>query len=173
MATKKELPAWALEAATTEDRERTDQARSQGTMQITWPGKEALRGWTRQHNWPTPWFGFEDKFLVTMLASDDNFALAVQECDVAIRIPARQITIADEKLREFDALYAERDENGRPTGWGALVERLRDIRRAVEAGVVVVIDGRKLRSWDSFYTWAHGRYHMLEDGYDSWIGDDN
>ena len=46
MATKKELPAWALEAATTEDRERTDQARSQGTMQITWPDKEALRGWT-------------------------------------------------------------------------------------------------------------------------------
>ena len=28
-----------------------------------------------------------------------------------------------------------------------------------------------LTTWQSFYDWAHGRYHMLEDGYDSWIGD--
>ena len=56
---------------------------------------------------------------------------------------------------------------------GARWSRMREIRRAVEAGVVVEIDGRKLKSWASFYDWAHGRYHMLEDGYDSWIGDDN
>lgn len=30
-----------------------------------------------------------------------------------------------------------------------------------------------MRSWQQFYTWAHGRYHMLEDGYDTWIGDDS
>jgi hypothetical protein len=29
-----------------------------------------------------------------------------------------------------------------------------------------------LRSWQEFYQWAHGRYHMLEDGADKWIGDD-
>ncbi len=172
MASNKELPAWALEAATAEDRERTSKARREGTMQITWPDKKALRDWTRQHDWPTPLFGFEDKFIARMLASDDNFALALRESGVAIRIPARQITLPDEELRDFDALYAERGESGRPTGWGALVEGLREIRRAVEAGVVVEIDGMKLKSWESFYTWAHGRYHMLEDGYDSWIGDD-
>jgi hypothetical protein len=50
---------------------------------------------------------------------------------------------------------------------GALVEELRVIRRAVEAGFVV-----ELRTWQGFYSWAHGRYHALEDGYDSWIGSD-
>ena len=51
----------------------------------------------------------------------------------------------------------------------------REIRRAVEAGVVVKVEGTQtvLKTWQSFYDWAHGRYHMLEDGYDSWIGDDD
>jgi len=38
---------------------------------------------------------------------------------------------------------------------------------------VVNVEGvARLRTWQSFYDWAHGRYHMLEDGHDSWIGDD-
>lgn len=62
---------------------------------------------------------------------------------------------------------------GHPNSWGALVEELRAIRRAVEAGVVVYIAGEQpLSNWQQFYRWAHGRYHMLEDGYDKWIGDD-
>jgi hypothetical protein len=46
--------------------------------------------------------------------------------------------------------------------------------RLVEAGVLVKVEGTPtvLDSWQSFYAWAHGRYHMLEDGYDRWIGDD-
>jgi len=84
-----------------------------------------------------------------------------------------EYTISSEKLAELDALYAERSASGRPTGWGALVEALREIRRTVEAGVIVKVDGAPdLRSWQGFYSWAHGRYHMLEDGYDRWIGDD-
>ena len=71
-------------------------------------------------------------------------------------------------------MYAERGESGRPSSWGILVEELREIRRAVEADIVIDIAGEtKFRSFQGFYTWAHGRYHMLEDGYDSWIGDDN
>jgi len=78
----------------------------------------------------------------------------------------------------LDALYEEREDMGglgpRPTGWGWLVEELREIRRAVEAGVVVKVEETQtvLTTWQSFYDWAHGRYHMLEDGYDGWIGDD-
>lgn len=47
------------------------------------------------------------------------------------------------------------------------------IRRLVEAGVKVKIEGTEtiLTTWQSFYDWAHGRDHMLEYGYDSWIGD--
>ena len=55
---------------------------------------------------------------------------------------------------------------------GVLVAGLREIRRAVAAGVVVYVDGKTLRSFGSFYNWAHGRYDALEEGYDSWIGDD-
>lgn len=87
-------------------------------------------------------------------------------------------TLTLETLKELDALYEAREGGGalepRPTHWGTLVEELRQIRRLVEAGVTVKIEGTQtvLNSWQSFYTWAHGRYHMLEDGYDRWIGDD-
>ena len=77
-------------------------------------------------------------------------------------------------LKELDELYTHR-ENGSPTDWGILVSQLRQIRRLIEAGTRVKIEETStvLASKTSFYTWAHGRYHMLEDGYDSWIGDDN
>jgi hypothetical protein len=78
-----------------------------------------------------------------------------------------------EELQKLDRLYAERSATGRPTDWGSLVEKLRSIRRMIEAGTVVEVDGKVLNSFGTFYAWAHGRYHMLEDGYDSWIGDDD
>jgi hypothetical protein len=82
------------------------------------------------------------------------------------------------KLKELDALYEETEDMGvlgrRPSGWGTLVEELREIRRLVEGGTKVRIEGTEtvLGTWQGFYTWAHDRYHALEDGYDSWIGDD-
>lgn len=88
--------------------------------------------------------------------------------------PKQERTITADELKELDELYAERSASGRPTSWGILVNELRKIRRAVEAGTVVTVeDGPRLTTWQGFYSWAHGRYHMLEDGYDSWIGDDN
>ncbi|MBP9146481.1 MAG: hypothetical protein KBF21_15285 [Thermoanaerobaculia bacterium] len=82
--------------------------------------------------------------------------------------------ILTEALRTLDAMYAERSASGRPTSWRALVAELRRIRRAIEAGAVVEIEGEgTLRTWQEFYSWAHGRYHMLEDGCDPWIGDDS
>jgi len=89
-------------------------------------------------------------------------------------IPEKSRTISAEQLRELDRLYEKRSETGRPVAWGSLVEALREIRRAVESGVVVTVEGAPpMRSWQSFYNWAHGRYHMLEDGYDKWIGNDD
>ncbi len=90
----------------------------------------------------------------------------------------KETLITVERLKELDALYDATEERGalgrRPTRWGDLVEALRGIRRTVEAGVLVKIEGTStvLDSWQSFYAWAHGRYHALEDGYDRWIGDD-
>ncbi len=83
-------------------------------------------------------------------------------------------TVSSEDLSVLDAMYTDRSPNGRPTSWRCLVEELRKIRRIVEAGTVVHVAGEAtLRTWTEFYNWAHGRYHMLEDGCDPWIGDDS
>lgn len=90
----------------------------------------------------------------------------------------REHIITVEMLNKLDALYEKTEDMGvlgrRPIHWGTLVEELREIRRLIEAGVIVKIEGTQtvLETWQSFYNWAHGRYHALEDGYDSWIGDD-
>ncbi len=83
------------------------------------------------------------------------------------------IIMPDGELANLDALYDQRDEAGRPTEWGTLVEKLRRIRRSIESGNIVrVHDGVELQSVLEFHTWAYGRYKLLEEGYDSWIGDD-
>ena len=89
----------------------------------------------------------------------------------------QMITI--EELKGLDALYEATEDLGilgrRRTGLALLVEELRMIRRSIESGVTVKIEGTEttLTTWTEFYDWAHGRYHMLEDGADKWIGDDN
>ena len=166
------LPAWALEPATPHDRTRAAQAQARGTLQITWPKSATLRAWATQQGWPAPRMGFQAAFLAKLLASDEAFALALRESGIQVILPIERYTLLPEELHEFDALYAARSANGRPSHWGALVEALRELRRVVEAGVPVAIEGRTVHDWGSFYTWAHDRYHMLEDGYDAWIGDD-
>ncbi len=109
-----------------------------------------------------------------MLETKENFELAIEKSGVEIQIPKQNYTLSSEMILELDALYEERSSTGRPTEWGILVEKLREIRRAVEAGVAIDIEGEQpILNWQDFYSWAHRRYHMLEDGYDKWIGDDS
>ena len=170
----KPLPAWALQAAKPDDHGTAEEAHRRGRLEITWPDQRALRAWAKQQRWPTPLFGFEAAFTAHMLASPANFALAVADSGVEVTIPRRGYALTGERLRELDALYEARSPGGRPTSWDALVEELRELRRAVEAGIAVTVEGDGLlRSWQEFYQWAHGRYHMLEDGADRWIGDDS
>jgi hypothetical protein len=91
----------------------------------------------------------------------------------------REHTVTAEMLEEFDALYEDAEVitptvRSHQRHWGTLVEELRKIRRLVEAGVAVKIEGTTtvLTTWQEFYTWAHGRYYRLEEGCDHWIGDD-
>lgn len=100
-----------------------------------------------------------------MLDTDADFALTVTESGLEIKIPVQTYTISVEALAKMDQEYEDRE-------WGVLVTGLREIRRAVEAGVVVHVDGETLNSFGRFYNWAHNRYHALEDGHDSWIGND-
>ncbi len=167
------IPAWALRTLTSEDHILAKDAHQQGKIQIKWPNTQTLRNWAKQQRWPNPFFGFEEAFIAKMLETKENFELAIEKSGIEIQIPRQDYTISIEKIRELDLLYEERSATGRPNSWGILVEELREIRRAVEAGVVVNIEGEKsILDWQNFYSWAHGRYHMLEDGYDKWIGDD-
>jgi hypothetical protein len=168
------VPAWAMRAATAVDRVLVQHAQRQGWLQIQWPEGKAVKQWAKVQGWPVPWFGFDDAFIGKMLESDETFALALTESGVALQIPRSSYTLSTKQVQQLDALYTERSASGRPVSWGTLVEELREIRRAVEAEVKIHIEGADtvLVSWQDFYTWAHGRFHMLEDGYDSWIGDD-
>ena len=169
----KTIPDWAQRDVTSEDQGFAIKAHQQGRMQIKWPNIKTLRSWTKQQGWPTPFFGFEEAFIAKILENKENFKLAIEKSGVEIQIPRQDYTFSAEKIGELDAMYEERADSGRPSSWGMLVEELREIRRAVEAGVVVNIQGEQpILSWQNFYCWAHGRYHMLEDGYDKWIGDD-
>jgi hypothetical protein len=144
-----------------------------GRAQILWPDLKKLRDWAQRQGWPAPRFGFEAAFLAKMLESEETFRLATKESGIEVLVPKPEFTISLDKLAEMDGLYEERSAACQATGWGVLVEELREIRRAVGAGVAVTIEGGPtLRGWQEFYDWAHGRYHALEDGTDKWIGGD-
>ena len=166
MSTNNILPEWAVAPATSADRLATIQANENGTLQSNWATCPSLKSWAKKQGWPTSWFNFQSTFFKTMLENDANFALALTDSGLKITIPKQTYTFPDETLKNFDQAYEDRQ-------WNWLVESLREIRRAVEAGVVVTIAGETLKSWSDFYTWAHGRYHVLEDGADKWIGDDS
>lgn len=172
MTTPHPLPTWATEPAAPPDRKHAQRAHQLGALQITWPDKKQLKTWAKANGWPTPFFGLHDALLKHLLSTDEAFALALSSSGIVLRVPIRQHIITAVELQKLDALYESRGANSRPDEWGTLVDELRDIRHLVEAGIVVEVDGQRLKSFGRFYNWAHGRYHMLEDGYDSWIGDD-
>jgi hypothetical protein len=83
------------------------------------------------------------------------------------------ITLSDAELSNLDSLYDARDSTDRPSEWGTLVAKLREIRRSIESGEAVKVHaGTELQSVLEFHTWAYRHYTLLEEGYDSWIGDD-
>ncbi len=178
---RQDIPAWAKYRVSPDDPDFFEirRAHRNGRTEIQLPDLKMLKAWAKSHGWPTPWFGFEAAFIVKMFETNETFTLALNESGVEIYVPIKEHTLSLETLKELDALYEETEDMGvlgrRPTRWGSLVEELREIRRLVEAGVKVKIEGTQtvLNTWQSFYDWAHGRYHMLEDGYDSWIGDDS
>ncbi|MEZ4641431.1 MAG: hypothetical protein R3E31_01600 [Chloroflexota bacterium] len=177
---KHNIPAWAKQGEPADhDFSEVRQLHRQGSTQIQLPDLKKLKGWAKSHGWPTPWFGFKNAFIAKLFESHETFTLALNESGVTMHIPIKEHTLTIKMLKELDGLYEAREDMGvlgqRPTRWGDLVSELREIRHLVEAGVKVNVAGTQtvLKTWQGFYDWAHGRYHMLEDGYDSWIGDDD
>lgn len=170
------LPDWAKMKVTSgqPDFGEVRQAYQQDRVLVQWPDLSGLKRWAKAQGWPVPWFGFKEAFLTKMFETDANYAAAMETSGIVLVVPISEYVVTAHNLAALDALYEQRGDSGRPNGWGSLVAELRQIRRLVEAGVEVKIEGTStvLTTWQSFYDWAHGRYHMLEDGYDSWIGDD-
>lgn len=160
------LPSWTYRPVVAGDRERVIEARDL-TLHIEWGDQGQVKEWARAQGWPAPWFNFQTKFLDKMLESDENFALALRDSGISMQVPVSSYALPPEYVADLDDSYEERYYRG-------LVEELRGIRRAVELGVVVEVDGKQLRTFDQFYSWAHGRYHLLEDDMSTgWIGDDS
>ena len=178
---RQDIPGWAKQKVPPENQNFFEVRRlhRRGRTEIRLPNLKELRDWAKSHGWSTPRFGFKEAFIARMFENDDLFTLALNESGVEIYIPIREHTLTIEMLKELDELYEETEDMGvlgqRPTRWGTLVEELRKIRRLVEGGVKVKVEGTQtvLTTWQSFYDWAHESYHALEDGYDSWIGNDD
>lgn len=169
-------PKWAFEPATSRHRHRAMDALQKGVLQIIWPDSKPLKVWTKQQGWRVPWFNFNQYFIHKMLESDANFALVLNNSGLEVSVPLEHYRISANMLEEWDSMYTAREDMGvlglRPVSWGSLVESLRAVRRAIEAGVVIAIEDIQLKNVGEFLTWVDKRYHMLEDGYDSWVGDD-
>jgi hypothetical protein len=166
-------PDWAMRPVEVEDRENMSSLLRRGLVKITWPEISKLKRWAREHHWATPWFGFKETFIRQMLESDSKFLMGLNNSGIRVSVPKKQVDFDAYQLRDLDELYKARDDDGRPGNWNQLVRELRDLRHAIEAGVALKVDAtHTLRSWQDFYTWAHSRYPGLEDGCDSWIGDD-
>ena len=172
------IPVWARQRVSPDVHTfaQVRQMHDEGRTHIQLPDQKALKDWARSQGWPTPWFGFQQALMAKLWESEATFWRALHDSGIRIEVPIAEHTLTLAQLKALDGLYEARDAlSSRPTDWGVLVSELREIRRLVEAGIQVNIEGTEtvLTSWQGFYDWAHGRYHMLEDGYDSWIGDDN
>lgn len=170
------LPEWAFELAAPEHRHRAIAAHENGTLAIIWPDSKSLKTWAKQKGWRVAWFNFKKHFVNEMLENDINFELVLKERKLKISIPIEYYKISGQTLQTWDTLYEEQDDKGVPGlrqfRWGHLVESLREIRRLVEAGTVIEIESKKIENFNEFMTWVHHRYKLLEEGYDSWVGDD-
>ncbi|MCB0656374.1 MAG: hypothetical protein KDC57_09580 [Saprospiraceae bacterium] len=157
-----ELPSWALRYAQIDDRAITKKFMAKHSAQVVFADRPRLKNWMKQRGWPRSLFGLESTFLKQMLASDERFNEAIVDQVVEIKIPVEYYVMSKEDLQSFDEAY----QNGE---YDAVVAGLKEYRRAIDAGVTLEIEFKKYTSTAAFYTWAHNRYHRLEEMADSWL----
>lgn len=159
------IPNWALRKANPEDRALTEQAHKNDTTRIEFKDRSGLKAWMKSKGWKISFAFLTSSFYKQLFASDENFRLALAEGVIEAWIPKASYTVPKSFIEKVDQLYEEES-------WNWAVEDLREIRRAIDAGVEVEIDGEKFTKAGDFYNWAHKRYHVLEEAADKWILDD-
>lgn len=163
--TKMNLPSWALRPANISEREKAADAHYRGKAKIVFKDRKKLKPWMEYHGWKTSWFNLEDAFYKELFSSDEYFQEALSEGVVEVFVPIVSYKFSENELAKIDESYKAQK-------WNWVVEDMREIRRAVEAGIIIEVDDKKLTSFSSFYEWAHQRYHLLEECADKWIGND-
>ncbi|MCB0689644.1 MAG: hypothetical protein KDC53_24055 [Saprospiraceae bacterium] len=153
--TKSKSPDWEL----------VKKAHQAGTVKIELLNDASLRSWMKGNGWKSSWIFLEESFKKQLLSEEWKYRQALEGGIVEIMIPKDKVNISGETLKDLDESYEERS-------WSSLVESLRDMRRAVEAGVILEVEGKPIKTWNAWYSWAHSRYPGLEEGSDLWIGDD-
>ncbi|MBK8505834.1 MAG: hypothetical protein IPL46_28765 [Saprospiraceae bacterium] len=159
------LPTWALRKATLSDRENAMHAHKKMAAKIVFSNRAFLVNWMKKWGWRRSWFFPEESFYTRLFENDENYSLALSDQIVEVFIPKESYQITSKQLKEMDDDYASQS-------WSWVVGALREIRRAIEAGVIIEVDDQKLKSVSGFYKWAHQRYHALEEAADKWVLDD-
>lgn len=159
------LPNWALEKAGPHDRVRAKEARQKDTGRFTLPNRVSLKEWMKARGWKRSWISPEGSFYKQCFQDDTLFQLVLKEKMVDIWIPKQSHRISEADLAAINRDYEAQD-------WSATAAQLRDIRRALGAGVIIEIDGQSFKSSGSFYTWVHQRYHALEGISNEWMTDE-
>lgn len=160
-----DLPSWAVRQSTSIDWQAAKKAYEAGTAKIEIRNHATLRQWMKGKGWKTPWIFLQQSFIKQLFANDKNYRTVLQDRIINLLIPRKTVSLSEKQLKEIDESYEAKS-------WSYVVEALREIRRVVEAGVVVNTEGKSLKSWNDWYSWAHARYGLLEEGSDKWIGDD-
>ncbi len=158
-------PGWALTKAGSEDRKIVKEAFDKKRTNFVFKDKKSLKSWMKSKKWRTSWLFPEQSFYQAIFENDDNFQTALSENIVEIFLPKSAYKVPDKEIEKIDQYYEQEE-------WDWAVECLREIRRAIDAGVVIKIGDQQFTTAGSFYTWAHKRYHILEEASDKWILDD-
>jgi hypothetical protein len=158
------LPNWALEKAGPNDRVRSKAAYQQKTGRFTVPNRVSLKDWMLARGWKRSWLSPEGSFYKQCFQDDVLFQLALKDQMIDIWIPKAMHQVSAANLAAIDEDYQQKD-------WSAAVAQLRDIRRAIDAGITIELDGQTFISSGAFYTWAHQRYHVLEEISNDWMMD--
>lgn len=159
------LPNWALRKAGPEDWEDAIKAIETMKAKVEFFDRKSLKAWMKSKGWKRSWIFPTMSFSKHLIRSKANYELALRENIIEIWIPKSAYRIPDAFIEEIDQFYQNES-------WDAAVESLRSIRRAIEAGVVIQLDDEEFKFVSSFYSWAHKRYHILEEASDQWILDD-
>lgn len=157
-----QLPKWALEKAGPQDRVRAQDAYQRKTGHFIAPEWPSLREWMRAREWKYSWLSKETAFYKQCFRNDDNFRAVLEDQIAELWIPKQSHQVSEDDLASIDKDYSDR-------AWSSAVAQLKDLRRAIDAGITIKVDGRTFTSSGSFYTWVHKRYHALEEASDDWI----